>query len=122
MSTHTNRAESVEVRSLHEEDRKRFQAMTAQAFTLPHYRADLHGLSPAEEVRVLTRDRQIQGALHVELVGQFFGGNAVPSSAISAVQILPEARGKGFGRVLMTEVMEEMRHRGVSLSILYPTI
>ena len=106
---------------MREEDRERFRLMTAQSFTLPGYRVALHASTLLEEARVLVTNGEIQGALRVESVGQFFGGRSVPSAAMSAVQIMPEGRGRGFGTILMNQVMSELRDRGEVLSVLYPT-
>jgi len=111
----------LEVRPMREEDRERFRFMTTQSFTLPRYRVALHASTPLEEAWVLATDADIQGALRVESVGQFFGGRSVSSAAMSAVQITPEGRGRGFGTVLMNQVMSELRDRGMALSVLYPT-
>jgi predicted acetyltransferase len=110
-----------EVRPMREEDRERFRLMTAQSFTLPQYRVALHASTPLEEAWVLATNEGIQGALRAESIGQFFGGRSVRSAAVSAVQIMPEGRGRGFGTILMNQVMSELRDRGEVLSVLYPT-
>jgi predicted acetyltransferase len=105
---------------MREEDRERLRLMTAQSFTLPLHRIKLHASTPLEEAWVLATETDLQGALRVELIGQYFGGRSVPSAAMSAVQIMPQARGHGFGSLLMNHVLSELRHRGVALSVLYP--
>jgi predicted acetyltransferase len=111
----------LEVRSMREEERERFRLMTSQSFNLPRHRAALHAATPLDEAWVLAMGSDIQGALRAETVGQFFGGRSVSSVALSAVQIMPQGRGRGFGTILMNRVMSELRDRGVALSVLYPT-
>jgi len=111
----------LEIRSMREEERRQFQLMTAQSFTLPRYREQIHASTPLDEAWVLVCDTSIQGALRAETIGQFFGGESVPCVAISAVQVLPQGRGRGYGKMLMMQVMSQMRDTGVALSVLYPT-
>ena len=110
-----------EVRPMREEDRERLRLMTAQSFTLPQHRIALHASTPLEEAWVLATDTDLQGALRAELIAQYFGGRSVSSAAMSAVQIMPQGRGQGFGSLLMNQVLSELRQRGVVLSVLYPT-
>lgn len=111
----------LEIRSMREEERHQFQLMTAQSFTLPRYREQIHASTPLDEAWVLLCDSSIQGALRAETIGQFFGGKSVPCVAISAVQVLPQGRGRGYGKMLMMQVMSQLRDAGAALSVLYPT-
>lgn len=109
-----------EVRLLREEERQRMRALTAQAFALPEHRFAMHMSTPLEEVRVLAVNGNLQGLLRVERIGQFFGRQSIPSAAISLVLVAVEGRGRGLGKLLVREVLSELRRDGVALSTLYP--
>jgi predicted acetyltransferase len=111
----------IEVRAMREADRDRFRSMTAQSFSLPARRAEVHASTQLDEAWVICNNGNMLGGLRGELVGQFFGGKSVASAAVSAVQVLPEARGKGYGNLLMTGAMSQWRDKGAAISILYPT-
>ncbi|ACB84182.1 GNAT family N-acetyltransferase [Natranaerobius thermophilus] len=49
------------------------------------------------------------------------GGNYVPAGGIADVATMPENRGKGFFKQLFSGFIQEMRDRGLCLSILWPS-
>jgi predicted acetyltransferase len=51
---------------------------------------------------------------------QWWSGRQVPMAGVSSVQVAPEDRGRGIGRLLMTALLEEVAARGYPLSALYP--
>lgn len=51
---------------------------------------------------------------------QWFGGRAVPCSGIAAVAVLPEHRGQGLARKLLSEMLARRREDGDAISALYP--
>jgi len=117
----TQRPSIIEVRPLQDGDRQLVPAMIAQAFVLPPHRFEQDKRVPAAECRVLTHDQAVVASLRFERVGQFFGGMPVPAAAISAVQVVPECRGRGFGKLLFREVIQELHQTDVALATLFPT-
>lgn len=111
----------IEVRAMREGDRDRFRSMTSQSFSLPAQRTEVHASTLLDEAWVICNNGNMLGGLRGEIVGQFFGGKSVPCAVVSAVQILPEGRGKGYGNLLMTGAMSKWREKGSAISILYPT-
>jgi predicted acetyltransferase len=51
----------------------------------------------------------------------WFGGRLVPASGIAGVAVVPELRGRGVARRMLTEVLGRVRDRGAAISSLYPT-
>lgn len=60
------------------------------------------------------------GAARYYDMRQYWHGRAVPMAGVGGVKVAPEARGRGVGRALMTELLAEMSGRGYPLSVLYP--
>ncbi len=52
---------------------------------------------------------------------QWWRGRPVRAAGISAVKVAPEERGRGAGRLLMTELLRLTAGRGFPLSVLYPS-
>jgi GNAT superfamily N-acetyltransferase len=105
----------IEVRAMREGDRDRFRAMTSQSFSLPAQRTEVHASTLLDEAWVICNNGNMLGGLRGEIVGQFFGGKSVPCAVVSAVQILPEGRGKGYGNLLMTGAMSKWRDNGSAM-------
>lgn len=53
--------------------------------------------------------------------GHWFGGRLVPASGVAGVAVVPEARGTGLARRLLTGLLEAARDRGALVSTLFPT-
>lgn len=53
--------------------------------------------------------------------GQWFGGRIVPACGVAGVAVQPEARTGGFGRMVLTKLLQEARERGAGISTLYPS-
>jgi len=74
-----------------------------------------------DRVHVARDGDRIVATASVWPFGQWFGGRCVPMGGVAAVAVLPEARGKGLARRILTEAIVAMRERGEVLSALYPT-
>jgi predicted acetyltransferase len=51
---------------------------------------------------------------------QWWAGRALPMAGVAGVTVAPDARGRGLGRQLMTEVLGAIAASGYPLSALYP--
>ncbi len=51
----------------------------------------------------------------------WFGGRLVPATGIAGVAVVPESRGRGVARRLLTRLLHHARDRGAAISSLYPT-
>src|SRR5689334_7675775 len=51
----------------------------------------------------------------------WFGGRLVPASGIAGMAVAPEQRGTGFGRVVLTRLLEHARERGAAIATLFRT-
>ncbi|HEY3245525.1 MAG TPA: GNAT family N-acetyltransferase [Phycisphaerae bacterium] len=104
-----------------DEEIARIGEVLAHAFLFPVERARAYlergGL---ENVRVIRDGGDVQGALLILPMGQWFGERAVPMAGIAAVGIAPDHRGRGAGTRLMRAVVEELHANGTPLSALYP--
>ena len=73
-----------------------------------------------DNVRVMREGRDVQGALLLIPMGQFFGGRSVPMMGVAGVGIAVASRGRGVGTALMAATARELYDRGVAISTLYP--
>lgn len=53
---------------------------------------------------------------------QWWAGRRVAAADVAGVAVLPEARGRGVARALLTELLRGARARGAAVSALYPTV
>jgi predicted acetyltransferase len=53
---------------------------------------------------------------------QWWGGRRVPTADVGGVAVVPEERGGGIARLLLTTLLERARERGAAVSALYPTV
>ncbi|MBK7877373.1 MAG: GNAT family N-acetyltransferase [Planctomycetes bacterium] len=100
---------------------ERWTALVGSSFSfpaaeLPAWRAQL-GEGTERALRI---DGELAAVLGVLDMGQWFGGRRVPMGGVLAVGVEPSRRGRGLGLALMTELLRELRARGVPLSALYP--
>ena len=72
-------------------------------------------------VRRLRQRGRLIGAIHDICHDQWWGGRPVAAADISAVAVLPEARGAGAARAMLKAVLEGAYERGAAVSALYPT-
>jgi predicted acetyltransferase len=84
------------------------------------------GLSPGyfqriglENLRFLEKDEEVIGGLMLVPMSQWWGGELVPMTGISGVGIAPECRGDGAAITMMKNVIRELYHKEVPLSVLY---
>ncbi|ASW57599.1 GNAT family N-acetyltransferase [Plantactinospora sp. KBS50] len=53
---------------------------------------------------------------------QWWSGRAVPCADVAGVAVLPEARGSGVARAVLTALLRAARDRGAAVSALFPTV
>ena len=70
---------------------------------------------PAGSSALWDGGRLVGAARYLDL-RQWWHGRAVPMAGVGGVKVAPEARGRGVGRALMTELIGAMAERGYSLS------
>jgi predicted acetyltransferase len=73
-----------------------------------------------EHFRAVRQDGRIVGGLGFVMMGQWFGGQRVPLAGVTAVGVVPEARGSGAGSALLRAALEELNGQGTPLAALYP--
>ena len=112
---------NVEYRDLSEEQRSQFVSQTALAFNLRGGPAAVYETVPAEEIRVLVQDGKLVASLRLVCCSQFFGGRSVSTVGLSAVQVPPEARGRGLGKILLSQTFAELKRTCMGISVLYPS-
>lgn len=75
----------------------------------------------ASHVRVASLGGKLCGGLLEIPMGQWFGGQSVPTLGLAGVAIAPEARGQKIGLALVRDTLRAARQQGVALSTLYPS-
>ncbi len=68
---------------------------------------------------VFDGQRMIAAARYLDM-RQWWHGRSVPMAGVSGVKVAPEARGRGVGKALMTELLGLIAARGYPVSVLYP--
>lgn len=63
---------------------------------------------------------EVAAATHVRPFRQHFGGRAVPLAGYSPVAVLPEYRGRGWGRAVTAAPLADLRERGEVIAGLFP--
>jgi predicted acetyltransferase len=53
---------------------------------------------------------------------QWWAGRVVRAADVAGVAVLPEARGRGVARAMLSELLRGARARGAAVSALYPTV
>lgn len=69
--------------------------------------------------RVLRSDNQVVAGLGIYAMGQWFGGQSVPTAGLAAVGVAPEYRGTGVAVQLLRQTLLDCRTQGMPLSTLY---
>jgi predicted acetyltransferase len=64
---------------------------------------------------------RLTGTIHDVCHEQWWGGRPVAAADVSAVAVLPEARGSGTARAMLKAVLQGAYERGAAVSALYPT-
>ena len=115
----------LEVRELSVDDLAAAWELGRLAFGAPSAAPAPHALSPVPGmVRYGAFDA------HGRLVGkavdlhheQWWSGRRVAAADVAGVAVLPEARGGGVARALLTRLLAGARERGAAISALYPTV
>jgi len=86
--------------------------------TMPEVKAPLEGRTV---YGAFDSTGRMIGAMHDVCHDQWWGGRPVAAADISAVAVLPEARGSGTARTMLKVVLEGAFERGAAVSALYPT-
>ena len=63
---------------------------------------------------------ELVASAHAVPFGQWLGGQLVPCAGIGGVAVLPEYRGQGAARALVSELLRQERGAGMAVSALYP--
>jgi len=72
-----------------------------------------------ENIRCVWNDQRIVGGLAFYRMGQWFGGNSIPTAGVSGVAIDPAQRGTGACKALLTELLQELHAERIPLASLY---
>jgi len=98
-----------------------YKALVREAFNSTQEHADLWAEQAGREhMRVVVRDGRVVAGMVYYPMGQFFGGESVPTWGIAGVVVAPHVRSDGVGSAMMSECLAEMHAAGVALSALYP--
>ena len=74
-----------------------------------------------DRLLIIRGDRgEVAAVSHIRRFDQWFGGRAVPLGGFSPVAVLPEYRGRGWGKAITAGQYPDMRDRGEVLSGLFP--
>jgi predicted acetyltransferase len=113
----------VEIRALRDSDLEQAWALDHDAFHVPVERKAhfLRFADPARWMGAFDAGRLVAAAA-VHGFGQFFGGRSVPMGGLHSVSVVPERRGEGLSREVMTPLLHAMRERGEVISSLFPAV
>jgi predicted acetyltransferase len=110
-----------EIRFLTQDDLEQAFRLDQQAFNTPEERRDLYfKRALPERTHGAFANGRLVATTHIHAFGQFFGGRSVPMGGVGDVAVVPEHRGKGLARRVMTEAIQAMRARGEVISALFP--
>jgi len=108
----------LDIRPPTEADQAGIAAVGALAFNME---ARTDGVNFDSRRRLCSYDgERVVATAHSIGFGQWLGGQQVPCAGIGAVAVLPEYRGQGAARALVSELLAEERGNGVAVSALYP--
>jgi predicted acetyltransferase len=113
----------VEIRTLRKDDLEQAWELDRDSFHTPPERKQ-HFLRFAEPARWMGAfdGGRLVAATAAHAFGQFFGGRSVPMAGLHSVSVVPDRRGQGLARALMTPLLHAMRERGEAISSLFPAI
>ena len=77
-------------------------------------------LDPSRALVVRGDRGEVAAVSHIRRFDQWFGGRAVPLAGFSPVAVLPEYRGRGWGKAVIVGQYADLRDRGEVLSGLFP--
>ena len=108
----------LEIRPPTEDDRAAIASVGALAFNM-EARADRVTFDTRRRLCAYADDKVVAIA-HSIPFGQWLGGKQLPCGGIGAVAVLPEYRGQGAARALVSELLAQERAEGMAVSALYP--
>lgn len=113
----------MEIRALRESDLEQAWALDHDAFRVPSQRKPhfLRFAEPARWIGAFDAGRLV-AATGAHAFGQFFGKRSVPMAGVHSVSVVPERRGQGLAREVMTPLLHAMRERGEVISSLFPAV
>jgi len=111
----------VEIRALRESDLEQAWALNQDAFHVPAERKPhfLRFAEPSRWIGAFDAGRLV-AATGAHAFGQFFGKRSVPMAGVHSMSVVPERRGQGLARDVMTALFHDMRERGELISSLFP--
>jgi predicted acetyltransferase len=111
----------VEIRALRDGDLEQAWALDRDSFHTPPERQAqfLRFAEPARWIGAFDAGRLL-ALTAVHGFGQFFGGRPVPMGGVHSVAVVPDRRGEGLSRAVMTPMLHAMRERGEVISSLFP--
>lgn len=77
-------------------------------------------LDPARSLVIVDERGEVGAASHIRRFEQWFGGRAVPLAGYSPVAVLPQHRGRGWGRGVTAGHFADLRDRGEVIAGLFP--
>ncbi len=78
------------------------------------------GLDPSRALVLDGPGGEVAAASHIRRFDQWFGGRPVPLAGYSPVAVLPEHRGRGWGRAATAGQFADLRDRGEVIAGLFP--
>jgi predicted acetyltransferase len=111
----------VEIRALRESDLEQAWTLGQDAFHVPAERKPgfLKFAEPSRWIGAFDAGRLV-AATGAHAFGQFFGKRSVPMAGLHSLAVVPERRGQGLARDVMTPLLHAMRERGEVISCLFP--
>jgi predicted acetyltransferase len=113
----------VEIRTLRNDDLEQAWALDHDAFHVPAERKQ-HFLRFADASRWVGafENGRLVAANAAHAFGQFFGGRPVTMAGVHSVSVVPDRRGQGLARAVMTPLLHAARERGEVISSLFPAM
>lgn len=113
----------LEVRDLTDADIPESVRLSQVSFGFPRDRSPLPDtLSPGRTRHGVFSSGRLVGQAFDLHDSQWWGGRALSAADVGGVSVLPEARGHGIARTLLTTLLGRAHERGAVVSSLYPSI
>jgi predicted acetyltransferase len=111
----------VQIRALRDDDLEQAWALDHDAFHVPADQKERF-LRHADASRWFGAfdGGRLVAASGSHAFGQFFGGRAVPMAGLHSVSVVPDRRGEGLARAVMTALLCDLRAHGEAISSLFP--
>jgi predicted acetyltransferase len=117
-------AAAVEFRPVQPEEFDAYVALDAYSFAYEVNEASvarMHAVTPLDGTLAAFVDGRMAAHACVYPLKMWLNGAPVPAGGVADVAVWPEQRRGGLARALLERLLERMRDRGQSLSMLYPT-